>query len=203
MRMEARVLGGLFVAGAIFCSLAEATPAGAQGLLDKAKDAVKKTSIGQSVSKLGAEAKLLDATTVQLDSRNLPTVQVGMLKLGISAVEIKNGEAVRLKLYLFNPTPQAASVPSPPPDLFVLVDEHGRKLEMLAPPAVKDVPAGGDITVPGMERTELAILFGEIAADARVGNLKVGTAGIISGIPIHTSAAGAAAKDPNQAGPWR
>ena len=178
-------------------------PARAQGLLDKAKDAVKKTSIGQSVSKLGAEAKLIDATTVQLDSRNLPTVQVGILKLGISAVEIKNGEAVRLKLYLFNSTPQAASVPMPPPDLFVFVDEHGRKLEMLGTPVVKDVPAGGDITVPGMERTEMAILFGSLAADARLGNLKVGTAGIISGIPINTAAAGATKTDPNQAGPWR
>ena len=51
--------------------VALASPAGAQGLLDKAKDAVKKTSIGQGVTKLGAEAKLLDATTVELDSKNL------------------------------------------------------------------------------------------------------------------------------------
>ena len=182
--------------------LALATPAGAQGLLDKAKDAVKKTSIGQSVSKLGAEAKLLDATTVQLDSRNLATVQVGILKLGISAVDIKNGEAVRLKLYLFNPTPQAASVPAPPPDLFVFVDDRGRKLTMLGIPSVKDLAAGADITVPGMERVEMAVLF-ESLADARLGNLKVGSAGIISGIPINTAASGAAATTTNPAGPWR
>ena len=179
------------------------SPAGAQGLLDKAKDAVKKTSIGQGVTKLGAEAKLLDATTVELDSKNLPTVQVGILKLGISAVDIKNGEAVRLKLYLFNPTPQAASVPAPPPDLFVLVDERGRKLGMLGTPSVKGLAAGADITVPGMERVELVILYESSGADARLGNLKVGTAGIISGIPLNTAAAGVPAAAGAPAGPWR
>lgn len=183
--------------------ITSAAHAGAQGLLDKAKDIAKKTSIGQSVSKLGAEAKLLDATTVQLDSRNLPTVQVGVLKLGISAVDIKNGEAVRLKLYLFNSTPQAASVPMPPPDLFVLVDDRGRKLAMLGAPSVKELPAGADITVPAMERVEITILFESVAADARLANLKVGTAGAISGIPINTAASGAAATTGNPASPWR
>jgi len=119
------------------------------------------------------------------------------------AVDIKNGEAVRLKLYLFNPTPQAASVPAPPPDLFVFVDDRGRKLAMLGTPSVKGLAAGADITVPGMERVEIAILFESTGADARLGNLKVGTAGIISGIPLNTAASGAVAAPGTPAGPWR
>lgn len=174
-----------------------------QGLLDKAKDAARKTSVGKQVRKLGAEAQMIDATTVQLDSRNLATVAIGTLKLGISAVDVKNGVAVRLKLYLFNPASQNAVVPMPPGDLFVLIDDRGRKLQPVAEPQVKGLVAGStDITVPGLERVEIFLLFESVAADARTGNLKVGSAGIISGIPLNTSAAPTSA-DGASPSPWK
>jgi hypothetical protein len=126
-----RVLPALVVVSMIVSS-----PVRGQGLLEKAKEAAKKTSVGKQVRKFGAEAQLLDATTVDLEERNLPKVQVGTLQLGISSVDIKNGDAVRLKLYLFNPAQQNTAVPLPPGELFVLIDEKGRRLELMSEPSV-------------------------------------------------------------------
>ena len=184
--------------------------AASQGLLDKAKDMAKKTSIGKGATKLTAEAQLLDGKSYALDGRNLPEIQVGQLKLGIAGVDIKNGDAVRLKLYLFNPAQMDAAVPVPPAELFILVDEKGRRLEMLGEPSVKNLAAGAaDITVPGMERVEISIIYGGMFADARTGTLKVGSTGTIAGIPIHSSVAGtaSAATSPNgqpaSNSPWK
>ena len=163
--------------------------ASGQGLLDKAKDIAKKTSIGKGVTKLGTEAQMLDATAVSLEDKNLPQIQVGQLKLGIASVDIKNGDAVRLHLYLYNPAQTDAAVPVPPADLFVMIDEKGRKLEMLGTPSVKNLVAGAtDINVPAMERVEINVLYGSIMTDAKTGTLKVGSTGNITGIPLHTSA---------------
>lgn len=178
--------------------------AGAQGLLDKAKGVAKKTSIGQRVSQLGTEAQMLDATSVDLEEKNLPPIDVGPLKLGVSGVDIKNREAVRIRLFLYNPANADASVPLPPADLFILIDEKGRRLTMLGSPSVKNLTAGAtEITVPGMERVEMSLLFNEMAADAKLGTLKVGTTGTITGIPINTASAGAAANGQASASPWK
>jgi hypothetical protein len=164
--------------------------ANAQGLMQRAKDAAKRTAAGKVARKIGAEAQMIDAITIDLEPRNLATVSVGALKLGASSVEIKNGDAVRIKLYLFNPTQQSVTVPLPPGDLFVALDEKGRKLEIVGDPQVKDLVAGStDITVPAMERAIIYVLFEDVAADAKLGNLKIGPTGIISGIPLNTSAA--------------
>ncbi len=162
----------------------------AQGLFDKAKDVAKKSSIGQKATKLGTEAQMVDATGVDLEAKNIPQISVGTLQLGISGVDIKNNNAVRLKLYLFNPAQQDASVPVPTPDLFVLVDEKGRRLELLGTAEVKNLAAGAaEIKVPAMERVPMTLLFHGIAGDARLGTLKIGTAGNIAGIPLNTAAA--------------
>src|SRR5215208_4697361 len=162
--------------------------ADAQGLLDKAKDVAKKTSIGQKATKLSTEAQMIDATGVDLEAKNIPQISVGTLQLGISGVDIKNNNGVRLKLYLFNPVAQDAAVPVPTPDLFVLLDEKGRRLELLGTAEVKDLAAGAaEIKVPGMERVAMTLLFHGMAADARLGTLKIGTAGNIPGIPLNTA----------------
>jgi hypothetical protein len=168
-----------------------APPIRAQGLLDKAKNVAKKTSVGKSLTKLGTEAQMLDAPSFDLEARNIPTVAVGSLQLGIAGVDIKNNEAVRLKLYLFNPAKDNTAVPLPPSDMFVLVDEKGRRLTLVGDLSVKDLPAGAaEITIPGMERVEMSILFGAMAADARTATLKIGSTGAIAGIPVNTAVAG-------------
>ena len=179
--------------------------ANAQGLLEKAKDAAKKTSIGKSVTKLGTQAQLIDATTVSLEDKNIPQIDVGALKLGISSVEIKNNEAVRLHLYLFNPAQTNTVVPLPPSDLFTLIDEKGRRLELQGQIGVKNLVAGAtEITVPGMERVEMSLLYSGMMNDAKLGTLKVGTTGNIVGIPINTTAAPAAAANGQaSSSPWK
>jgi len=179
--------------------------ANAQGLLEKAKGVAKKTSIGKGVSKLGAQAQLLDATTVNLEDKNIPQIDVGALKLGISSVEIKNNEAVRLHLYLFNPAQQNTVVPLPPSDLFTLIDEKGRRLELQGEIGVKNLVAGAtEITVPAMERVEMSLLYNGMMTDAKLGTLKVGTTGNIVGIPINTTAAPAAAANGQaSSSPWK
>lgn len=180
----------------------------AQGLLDKAKDVAKKTSIGKGVTKLGAQAQLIDATTLDLEDKNFPQVQVGMLKLGISSVEVKNGEAVRLHLYLYNPNPQNTAVPVPPSDLFVFVDEKGRRLDQQGELGVKGLQAGSaEINVPAMERVEMSLLYGNIASDAKLATLKIGSTGVITGIPVNTAAgvgtAASSGNTQNSSSPWK
>ncbi len=185
---------------------AAATPSStnAQGLLGMVKEAAKKTSIGKSVVKLGSQAQLLDATTVNLDDKNLSQIQVGALKLGVSAIDIKNNEVVRLHLFLFNPAQTDVAVPLPPSDLFTFFDDKGRQLELLGDLGIKDLAAGAtEITVPALERIEMSILYNGMAADARLGTLKVGSTGNITGIPINTGAAAATANSQGQANPWK
>jgi len=183
--------------------------ASAQGLLDKAKDVAKKTSIGKSVSKLGTQAQRLDATSVNLDDKNLPQIDVGGMKLGIASVEIKNNEAVRLHLYLYNPAQANSVIPLPPSDLFALIDEKGRRLELQGQIGVKNLAAGAaEITVPAMERVELSLLYSGMMSDAKLGTLKVGSTGNITGIPLNTAAAPPPAANANAAAqasssPWK
>jgi hypothetical protein len=54
-----------------------------------------------------------------------------------------------------------------------------------------------------MERVEMSILFNGVAADAKLGTLKVGSTGAITGIPINTGSAGAAANGQASSSPWK
>ena len=197
----------LRVVMAAACIAGISNASNAQGLLDKAKDIAKKTSVGKSVTKLGAQAQLIDATTLNLESKNFPQVQVGMLRLGIASVDVKNGVAVRLHLFLYNPNQQNTALPVPPSDIFIFVDEKGRKLDQQGELEVKDLPAGSpEINVPAMERVEMSLLYGNIASDARLGALKIGNNGTITGIPLNTAAGGGTPTPTNQqnsSSPWK
>ena len=202
MRSAARISAFLGV-----CLLSStASPAAAQGILDRAAAAAARTGIGKAVRNLSAEADLIDATKVDLDGRGLPTVQVGPLTFGVSAVEIKEGEAVRLHTYLLNPGTEPASVPLPSPEFFVLIDEHGRRLERLGGVAVKDAPKGAaEITVPALERVTLYILFGDLKASPGMGTLKIAESMMIPGIPLSAVAAGSlppAGSSGGSSNPW-
>jgi hypothetical protein len=155
----------------------------------RAREAARGTGLGTSVLRTAAEAQLLDATRISLDESGLATLGVGTLTLGVSAVEIRNGTALRLHAYLYNPGAQTTTVPLPDPELFVLVDGQGRRLQWLAGPNVDGLAEGAaEITVPALERVSFTLLYDEVAAGAQLGTLKVGELGMIPGIPLHTSA---------------
>lgn len=179
-----------------------AIPAKGQGILKRIKDKAKSTAVSKGIDKLSAEAQMIDATQIDLDSRKLSTVQVGAVVFGVGAVEIKNAQAVRLHAYLHNPAAQqSATVPIPESDLFVLVDDKGRKLDRISELQIENLPEGAtEITVPPLERVSLYLLYGGVTPDVRMGALKVGTLGVIQGIPLHTSAA---ASDTSAANLWK
>lgn len=191
----------LAAAGLAGALLLSATPARGQGgWVQRARDAARGTGVGRSVLRTTAEARLLDATRIPLDEAGLPTLAVGGLTLGISAVEVRDGAALRLHAYLYNPAAESAAVPVPDADLFVLVDEQGRRPARLGDVDVDGLEEGaGEIVVPALERVALSILYAEIPAGAKRGTLKVGTLGMIAGIPLSASAsvpANAAAAQP-------
>lgn len=175
------------------------------GIKKKVSNIAKGSIFGRAASGLSAEAELLDATTVELDGRGLPTIPVGALTFGVAAVEIKDGEAVRLHAYLLNPGADEVRIPRPTPEMFVLVDEKGRRLERLGGVEAEDQPDAAAIVVPPLERVTLYVLFGDLKADAQTGTLKVGAVGMIGGLPLSTAAAGALPPQQGESGvanPW-
>ena len=191
----------LVVAGLAGALLLSASPAQGQGgWVQRARDAARGTGVGRSVLRTTAEAQLLDATRIPLDDAGLPTLAVGGLTLGITAVEVRDGTALRLHAYLYNPAAESATVPVPGADLFVLVDEQGRRPVRLGEVDVEGLAEGaGEIVVPALERVALSVLYAEIPAGAKRGTLKIGTLGMITGIPLSASAgvpANAAAAQP-------
>jgi hypothetical protein len=159
-----------------------------RNLLRRAAGIVKETGVGKVVHELTSEIQMLGATVVDLDQRDLPQISLGTLQLGVSGVEIKNGEAVRVRVFLFNPEIQEAQVPVPDPDWFVLVDTKGRRLERISGLSIEGAGSGATIiTVPGLERVALSILYGKGTADAPTAILKVSTLGTIAPIPVHTT----------------
>ena len=178
-------------------------PAAAQSeWVKRAKEAARGTAVGGAVTRLSTEAQMLDATRVDLEGRGFASVPVGTLVFGIAGVDIKNDEGVRLRAYLHNPSAQEASVPIPGAELFTLVDVRGRKLELVSGPDVQGVAEGAaTITIPALERVSIALLFAGPRADGAKATLKVGTLGMIAGIPVHTSAA-ASAQAPSSGSVW-
>lgn len=193
MRAPSRL--GRPVAAVAVLLLASAAPAAAQGdWLKAAQNVARRSAVGGTVARLATHAQMLDATRIDLERRGLPTVAVGPLVFGVAAVDVKNGEGVRVRGYLHNSTAQAAAVPVPGDDLFVLVDSRGRRLERVAGPDVQGVSEGAaEVTVPALERVEVTLLFAGARADASTATLKVGSVGMIPGIPVHTSAGAAPA----------
>jgi hypothetical protein len=180
----------LLVAGLAGALLLPSAPAEAQGgWVQRARDAARGTGVGRSVLRTTAEAQLLDATRILLDDAGLPTLAVGALALGISAVDVRDGAALRLHAYLYNSATEAATVPVPDADLFVLVDEQGRRPTRLGDVQFEGLEEGaGEIVVPALERVEFTILYAEVPAGAKRGTLKVGALGMIPGIPLSSTA---------------
>jgi hypothetical protein len=192
-----RVAVGLVVVPLMFGALA--APVDAQGILGRTKKKVRTSAPAQEVNRLSTEAQLLGATFVDLEAAGLPVLAVGPLTFGVGGVEIKNQEGVRLHAYLYNPSAsESAVIPAPGRELFVLVDERGRRMDLLGDVEVDDVPKGAaEITVPALERVELYLLYGAPQAGANTATLKVGEIGIIAGIPVHTAAAPAETRAPD------
>jgi hypothetical protein len=190
----------LHLAVAVVIVHAHATPAGAQDLIRRATKAARSTAVGQEAARLVAQAQLIGATHIDLEASELPTVPVGVLVFGVSGVDVKNHEGVRLHAYLYNATSSSVTVPAPDRELLVLVDQRGRRLEPVSSAEVGDTPRGaGEITVPALERVAVVLLYGGPAGDATTASLKVGELGVIPGIPVHTRAAPGAA---GAAGVW-
>lgn len=128
---------------------------------------------------------LASAPTVELEEAGLATLQAGDITIGVSSVQAKDSVGVRLRVYLYNPGAEAASVEVPEKEVFALVDDRGRRLEPLTGLRIRNLPRDArTIEVPAMERVTGTILFP--APPARAGSvmLKVGAEGRIAGIPL-------------------
>jgi hypothetical protein len=173
------------------------------GVVGTLRKAAKGTIIDKAINEvtgLDLQVKMLDATSINLDDQNLGQVPVGMLMLGVSSVELKNGEGVRVRAYLHNPMTEEVTVPVPDADLFVLVDAKGRKLTRVSGPDIPDVPDdAATFTVPALERVPLTLLYSDppLEPDANTGMLKVGQLGFVGPIPLHTSGVGTTAPGGN------
>ncbi|MFN2384628.1 MAG: hypothetical protein ABR559_10295 [Gemmatimonadota bacterium] len=134
------------------------------------------------------KVSLFGATAIDLEAAGLETIDVGELVFGVASVDVADETALRVRAYLYNPDAAPAAVPVPGVALFVLVDERGRKIELQAV-EVEDLPRGADaVSVPGLERTNVSLIFSAPPSGALLGALKVGPLGVIQDIPLHSSA---------------
>ena len=154
------------------------TPVGAQGLFEKVTKAAK------GFASVTTEAGMIGALNVDLETRNLPTVTVGETSVGVSQIDFKESVGVRIHIYYLNATDQPVSIPIPTDQTFVLVDGKGRRLLFLAL-RLKDTPKGATtLTIPALERVNLTALYNLPAGVGGEAILKVGTSGMIRGIPL-------------------
>ena len=150
----------------------------AQGLIEKMTKAAK------GFASVTTEAGMIGAISIDVETRNLPTIPVGELSVGVSQVDFKESVGVRVHVYYLNATDQPISIPMPNDQTFVLVDGKGRRLLFLAL-RFKDSPKGAaTLIVPALERVNLTALYTVPAGASGEAILKVGTAGMIRGIPL-------------------
>ncbi|MBA2626409.1 MAG: hypothetical protein H0U85_00190 [Gemmatimonadales bacterium] len=153
----------------------------AQGLLEKLR-------------KASADLALSGAPVTNLEQRGLTKVAIGTVTFSVSSVTMKDTTAVRIRTFLYNPGDQPVELPLPTAESFALVDDGGRRVPMIGAPKVTGLGKGAvTLTVPSLERVEIVLLFGKLAASATEATLKVGAAGMIRGIPLGAAAAGAGA----------
>ena len=144
------------------------------------------TQAARKFAAMSAEAAMSGAPSLDLESRGLPTVSVGALNVGVSRAEMKDSIAVRLHVFYHNPTDQALSIPLPNDETFVLVDDKGRRLQFLSLKQDNRPKGATELTVPALERVTFAAMYYVPTTDASAAILKVGTAGMIRGIPLNT-----------------
>jgi hypothetical protein len=145
------------------------------------------TKAAQKFAALSAEAAMSGATSLDLETRGLPTVSVRGLNVGVSHIEMKDSIAVRLHVFYHNPSDSAVSIPLPTDETLVLVDDKGRRLQFLSLKRERAPKGATELAVPALERVTFAAMYYVPNTDASEAILKVGTAGMIRGIPLKTT----------------
>jgi hypothetical protein len=173
-------------------------------LTRRAAGAVMRTKVAQDISRTALEAQMLTATVVNLEESGLDSVAVGQLWFRIARIELQNGIGIRVRAYLHNPTSIGEAIPAPTPDLFVLVDSRGRRIEVVDI-EIEGLPEeASEISVPALERVGLSLLFADPPREPATATLKVGELGMIGGIPVHTGATPGRRQTENaQSNVWR
>jgi hypothetical protein len=192
-------LAQALIAGVLLVGAATAPLSAQGGLVQRLGNAAR------GAQSMAAEIAMAQTATVDMEGRGLNTVAVGPLAFGVSGIAIRDSVGIRVVGYLHNPTEADVSIPLPARELFVLVDSRGRRIEALSAPRIAGLPRGAqEVRVPAMERVALSILFGAPAVDAGTGMLKVGSAGMIRGLPTSEAGSEAAPAGAGAAGanPW-
>ena len=167
-----------FIVPAVLLSICVSERIQAQGLIEKV------TKAARGFTSVTTEAGMIGAATLDLETRNLPAVNVGEVTVGVSQVDFKPSVGVRVHLYYLNSTDQPVTITAPNDQTFALVDAKGRRLVFLAL-RFQDLPKGAaSLIVPALERIAMTALFTLPAGVSGEAILKIGTAGMIRGIPV-------------------
>ena len=182
-RSRKRALSAAAIAIAAVIATIVSRPAGAQSASEKITRAVRRATA------FTADLALGSVKPIDLEARALTTIAFGGITVGVSAVQVLDTSALRVRAYFLNSTDAPVRIPVPPEDSFVVVDARGRRLTTLASPKFARLPNGAtELTLPPLERVEVVLLFARIPVDATEVMLKVGATGIIRGIPLRGDA---------------
>jgi hypothetical protein len=176
--------------GTLLVSAMNGTVAHAQGTAQK----IGKAAL--SVASFAADLSLANAAKIDVEARGLAPVPMDALQVGVAKVDVKNGVAVRLHLFYFNPTEQPVTVALPTDETFALVDARGRRFQQLSL-RFPGLPKGAtQLVVPHLERQSVDLVFAlDNSADAEA-ILKLGPSAVLRGVPIRADA-GAPNTTPN------
>ena len=170
------------LAPTLWLAFSTSSTATAQGISEKLNKAAQKFAAASAEAAMSS-----GATSLDLETRGLTTVSVGELSVGAWQIDVKDAVAVRVHVFYRNPKDTSVSVPVPGDDTFALVDDKGRRMQLLSVRFEKKPKDGTGLTVPALERVTLALMFYMPTSDASEAVLKVGTAGLIRGIPLKTA----------------
>jgi len=158
--------------------LANAVPMHAQGSSQKI------TKAAQSIASFAADLALTNGKKTNVDDLGLPTVSIDGITVSVSEVTVKRGVAVRLLLAYHNPGDQPVATAVPVDSEFILLDGKGRRYTLVSL-RIRGLTKGApQLIVPALERANVEAVF---ALENRTETdliLKVGTHGVIRGIPM-------------------
>lgn len=150
----------------------------AQGLGDRVH------KVAQHFAAFATETAMSGAAVIDLEARGLERVLIGALSVGVSQVDVKSAVGVRVHAYYFNPTDSAVTLPLPVEATFVLVDGVGRRLTFMSIRLPNAVKGSTTFVVPSLERAQVTLLYGLTSGATPDGVLKIGTSGVIHGVPL-------------------
>ena len=157
----------------------------------RAQGTVQKiTKAAQSVASFAADIALAKSVTIDAEARGVTPLTIDAIQVGVDKVDVKNGAAVRIHLFYFNPTDQPATIALPGDDYFSLIDLKGRRFQLLSLRAPGVAKGSTQLTVPHLERTSISLVFALEHSTESEALLKVGTTGVIRGIPIRADGTG-------------